>query len=52
MIDYSARGLGIDDETAVFRAVIEGGAAPRNSGSVALILAQMTREAQEMGFYE
>jgi fructose-1,6-bisphosphatase/inositol monophosphatase family enzyme len=42
LIDFSARGLGVDGQTEVFRALIERGAALRNSGSVALILAQMS----------
>jgi len=41
LIDFSARGLGIDGETETFRKLIESGAGVRNSGSVALILAQM-----------
>ncbi len=41
LIDYSARGLDIECQTAVFRELVSHGAALRNSGSVALILAHM-----------
>ncbi|HEY1191258.1 MAG TPA: inositol monophosphatase family protein [Gemmata sp.] len=41
LIDYSARGLDLDAQTAVFRELVVQGAAIRNSGSVALILAHM-----------
>ena len=41
LIDFSARGLDIDCQTAVFRELIRRNAALRNSGSVALILALM-----------
>jgi myo-inositol-1(or 4)-monophosphatase len=42
LIDYSARGLDIDCQTDVFRALVSRNAAIRNSGSVALILAHMS----------
>lgn len=41
LIDYSARGFGIDGETEVYRELLEAGAVIRNTGSVALILAHM-----------
>jgi fructose-1,6-bisphosphatase/inositol monophosphatase family enzyme len=41
LIDYSARGLGVACQTAVFRELVARNAALRNSGSVALILAHM-----------
>lgn len=41
LIDYSARGLDVDAQTDVFRELVTEGAAIRNSGSVALILAHM-----------
>jgi fructose-1,6-bisphosphatase/inositol monophosphatase family enzyme len=41
LVDFSARGLGLDGQTEVFRKLLGQGAALRNSGSVALILAQM-----------
>ena len=41
LIDYSARGLDLDAQTEVFRELADRGAAIRNSGSVALILAHM-----------
>jgi fructose-1,6-bisphosphatase/inositol monophosphatase family enzyme len=40
LVDYSARGLDPDCQTDVFRALIDAQAAMRNSGSVALMLAQ------------
>lgn len=40
VIDYSARGLDPDCQTDVFRALIDARAALRNSGAVALMLAQ------------
>lgn len=40
LIDFSARGLGIDAETETYRTLLERGAGIRNSGSVAMILAQ------------
>lgn len=41
VIDYSARGLDLDAQTEAFRELVVRGAAVRNSGSVALILAHM-----------
>jgi fructose-1,6-bisphosphatase/inositol monophosphatase family enzyme len=41
LIDFSARGLDLECQTAVFRELLGRNAALRNSGSVALILAQM-----------
>ncbi len=41
LIDFSARGLGVECQTAVFRELVSRNAALRNSGSVALILAHM-----------
>ena len=41
LIDYSARGLDLEAQAGVFRELAAAGAAIRNSGSVALILAHM-----------
>jgi fructose-1,6-bisphosphatase/inositol monophosphatase family enzyme len=41
VIDYSARGFGIERETEVYRSLLQAGAVLRNTGSVALLLAQM-----------
>lgn len=41
LIDYSARGLGIESETEVYREILEAGGVIRNTGCVALTLAQM-----------
>lgn len=40
LIDYSARGFGIDCQAAVFRELLARAVAVRNGGSVALMLAQ------------
>ncbi|MCI0703059.1 MAG: hypothetical protein L0241_18430 [Planctomycetia bacterium] len=41
LIDFSARGLELDCQSAVFRELVTRNAAIRNSGSVALMLAHM-----------
>jgi fructose-1,6-bisphosphatase/inositol monophosphatase family enzyme len=42
LVDFSARGLGVECETEMFRRLVVSGACVRNSGSVALILAQLS----------
>jgi fructose-1,6-bisphosphatase/inositol monophosphatase family enzyme len=44
LIDFSARGLGVEWEVEVYRKLLESGAGVRNSGSVALILAQLSAQ--------
>jgi fructose-1,6-bisphosphatase/inositol monophosphatase family enzyme len=44
LIDFAARGLGIEGETRAYRKLLEQGAGIRNSGSVALMLAHMAGE--------